>query len=234
MTKHIPEATKVSSEKSFDKLKDLAEEGHEKKNGRLNDTIAAILLSLAAIASAWCSYQSSIWDGISSRFANEAGQYEVIATEHSLEDSQKRMADAGIVTRYMEYLSSGKQEYAQFMLRTADDNLRTAIEEWLKLDPVNNSTVLHSPLLMKSYKRPYLDSAVTFREQSSKKNEDAHQADDISDRYLLLSVALAVALFFAGMSGTFRHRRLQFVSILISAVIFISVLIGIIRQPVGS
>ncbi len=234
MTKHIPEGTKVSSEKSFDDLKELAEKSHEKKHGSLNDTLAAILLSLSAIASAWCSYQSSIWDGISSRYANEAGQYEVVATEHSIEDSQKRMADAGIVTRYMEYLSSGRQEYAQFMLRTADANLRTAIDDWLKLDPVNNSSALQSPMLMQSYKRPYLDSANIFRDLSSEKNAGAREADDVSDRYLLLSVALAVALFFAGMSGTFRHRRLQLVSILISTIIFASVLIGIARQPVGS
>jgi hypothetical protein len=134
----------------------------------------------------------------------------------------------------MEYRSSGKQKYAQFMLRTADANLRTAIDDWLKLDPVNDSSALQSPMLMQSYNRPYLDSAKIFRDLSSKRNADAREADDVSDRYLLLSVALAVALFFAGMSGTFRHRRLQLVSILISSIIFVSVLIGIIRQPVGS
>src|SRR5438552_19092786 len=55
----------------------------------------------------------------------------------------------------------------------------------------------------------------------------ARQANQFSDQYVLLTVLVATALFFGGISGTFRSRRLQLTAFAIAVLLLVVIVVGL-------
>src|SRR5213596_2648561 len=58
------------------------------------------------------------------------------------------------------------------------------------------------------------------------------QANQFSDQYVLLTVLFATVLFFGGISGTFRSRRLQLTAFAIAVLLFVVTVVSLGTMPI--
>jgi hypothetical protein len=60
----------------------------------------------------------------------------------------------------------------------------------------------------------------------------ARQANQFSDQYVLLTVLFATVLFFGGVSGTLRSRRLQLTAFAIAVLLFVVIVVSLGTMPI--
>ena len=85
---------------------------------------------------------------------------------------------------------------------------------------------------MAEYVQPELLEAEHQQKEAEKMEATARQANQFSDRYLLLTVSFATVLFFGGVIGTFRSRRLQLTAFAIAVLLFVVIVVGLWTMPI--
>jgi hypothetical protein len=75
---------------------------------------SAILMALTTLSTAWCSYQSSKWNGQSGGFATEAGRLNQKAALLHLEGNQVIGIQAKMFTEFINARATGNDKLAQF------------------------------------------------------------------------------------------------------------------------
>jgi hypothetical protein len=84
---------------------------------------------------------------------------------------------------------------------------------------------------MDSYRLADLDAAEVHLAEAGEHSEAALAANQNSDNHVLTAVALALALFFAGVSSKLSDHRNRMVAITLSVVIFLGSAIVLIALP---
>jgi len=143
---------KKSVEEFDTKLNRILADIEKKKTTQLVDIITAILLSLATVGSAWCAYQSNLWNGIQTFKLMDAHQAGRLSSQKSLEAIQIKSLDAILLMQFINSSKAGDQKLADFYFSRFDPVLKKATLDWLELDPFQNQNAPHSPLKMESYK----------------------------------------------------------------------------------
>src|SRR5215216_3074336 len=103
------------------------------------EVIAAVLLGVASLASAWSAYQSALWDGIQTFGIAEANVAGRQAAGRDLYTNQLRTIDAVMFERYVSALSEQNHQLAEFLLRRFRPEMKVAVEAWLATQPLQNS-----------------------------------------------------------------------------------------------
>jgi hypothetical protein len=164
------------------------------------DTTAAILLAVAAVATAWSSYQASRWTGEQAKTFSAANAARVESAKASdLANSQKQV-DIAIFTQWVDaYLNNNKKVEAFYRQRFRDE-FQPAFAAWLDTDPFDDASGPDSPFAMPDY-------VLAAEEQSEKLEATANASSELAKvyvqratNYVLGVVLFAVALFFAGIS----------------------------------
>ena len=88
------------------------------------------------------------------------------------------------------------------------------------------------PFQMAEYVQPELLEAQRQKREAEKMEAAARQANQFSDQYVLLTVLFATVLFFGGISGTFRSRRLQLTAFAIAVLLFVVTVVGLGTMPI--
>ncbi len=78
------------------------------------DTIAAVLLALAAVATAWSSYQASRWTGEQAKAFASASAARVESTRASSLANAQTAVDVGVFTQWVDAELRGEDELAEF------------------------------------------------------------------------------------------------------------------------
>ena len=111
----------------------------------------AVVLSLATTASAWCAYQSTLWSGVQTfrlAAANKAGRESSRATLAAL---QMRAFDAAMLINYLQAQTQDNQRLEKILYDRFRPEMKTAVEAWLKLDPLHDPAAPPSPFKMAEY-----------------------------------------------------------------------------------
>ena len=110
--------------------------------------------------------------------------------------------------------------------------MRKALDAWLKTDPLHNPHAPLTPFQMAEYVQPELLEAQHQQKTAEKMEAAARQANQFSDHYVLFTVLFATVLFFGGISGTFRSRRLQLTAFAIAVLLFVVTVVGLGTMPI--
>lgn len=206
-------------------------EGHERRPW--TETSAAIVLSLAAVASAWCAFQASCWSAVQTFQLAEVGKADRAAAELHTAALQKRSADVTLLLHYIAARGAGEAKIQDFLQRRFPPELKTAFNAWMKTDPFDNPQAPRSPFLMSEYQQAEDRQAQVELEKASRGFVAAQQASRLSDRYILLSVLLASVLFFAGSVGITRVPRLRVVFVSIAVTLFMAITLKLATMPIN-
>ena len=99
---------------------------------------SAMLLGLAATASAWCSYQSNLWTGAQTFSLVSADEAVRKSTQLTLRATQLQTIDLGFFTTFVEASFRGDRKLADFTLVRFRPEARKTVDAWLQTDPFNN------------------------------------------------------------------------------------------------
>jgi hypothetical protein len=202
------------------------------KPRRKFEVLAALVLSIATIASAWCAYQSKLWGGAQ---AARAGAGAAAAREiavKSVAAMQLRAFDATMFIAYVQAHLDTNQTVETFLAKRFRPDFKPAVEAWLKLDGFNNPSAPPSPLQMAEYAQKELDEVArqqTIAEQAGLRSREARR---YSDNYVLLTVLFASVLFFAGIGRAFESPRLSTALSLLSLTLFLVTICSMAMMPI--
>ena len=202
------------------------------KPKRKFEVAAAVILSIATMASAWCAYQSKLWGGAQASRAGAGAQATREMAVKTIAAVQLRAFDASMFIAYVQAHFESNRSAEAFLAHRFRPDFKPAVDAWLKLDGFNNPSAPPSPLQMEEYVQKEVDEiarAQTVAEDAGRRARDARR---YSDSYVLLTVLFASVLFFGGISRAFQAPRLSTALSLLSLTLFLITIFAMLRLPV--
>ncbi len=182
------------------------------------ELLSTIILSIAAILVAWTSFQAGKWGGVQAIAFSEAGAARVESTRWDTQAGQQTQVDVAV---FIEWLSAVDAELdegvelfspdggylaptgalSSFLYERMREEFRPALDAWLAERPIGNPDAPRTPFEMEAYElaaRAEADRYVVVAEASAQEARDANQT---GDTYVLTTVLFAAVLFFAGIAS---------------------------------
>ena len=188
---------------------------------RLLDSWTAIILAIAAVATAWASFQASQWSGAQSDAQSasaiaraDAGRAATAATQQIVIDSQMWLS-------WIDAVNTGDRRKAGFLDDRFSPPLKAAQAEWVSgatLDANGVPVVIPpgTPLDLASYVVPEQVAAAADADRAEALLADADVAATNSTKFVLVAVLLALTLFFASIATKFSQPKIQVLLTLVS------------------
>ena len=189
---------------------ELQEPGHaDTRRERVFEVLAIVLLSAAAIGTAWSGYQAARWSGREAHnFARAEGTH-AKSTREVVSAGEARVQDLADFERWLDLETTGDQTLANLHAAHFQGALRAAFDAWLAQDPLNNPNAIPTPLKMPQYHQAEAERATQLETAADHLIEDGSTARDRADEYVLITVFFASVLFFAGISLRISRERLR-------------------------
>ncbi len=194
--------------------------------------MSALLMALATIASAWCGYKSTSWNGQQSILVAETAlRFE--ATRKLTLAGQEALVDITTFEQLYRAMIEGRTEYAQRTLKRLRPEARVAVDAWLATDPLKNTSTPPGPFSMKEYRPRLAEEAKALDQEANRNFDQAREANRNVDLYTMVTIMLASVLFFAGLATHFTSARLQGGVLLLGLLLFLGVVTVLISLPVA-
>jgi hypothetical protein len=181
-----------------------ANEASRKSNGLL-EVLAVVLLGVATIGSAWCGYQATRWNGREGDLAREAAVTQTEVARLFGLATQTLSYDANIIGQYAQAFSDGNEPLMDFYRQTlVRPEFLPILEKWQAQIAAGETptNLLEDTEYVDEYLEPYRAESQRVEAISVRGEEAGSHAD----AYVLTTLLLASALFFAGLTTSFRVR----------------------------
>ncbi|MCB0874847.1 MAG: hypothetical protein KDB46_01510 [Solirubrobacterales bacterium] len=196
------------------------------------ELFATILLAVAAVATAWSSYQSARWSGVQAIDFSNANAARVESTRASTEAGQLAQVDVITFTQWVDAYAAEDDKLADFYYERFRDEFKPAVKAWVALKPLKNPKAPPTPFAMPEYTLAASKQADRLTTKAEAAGADARESNQRSDNYVLAVVLFAAALFFAGISTKITSPRYKLWIICFGYVIFLGTLAWVATFPV--
>jgi hypothetical protein len=190
----------------------------DQRRNRGFEIVAVLLLGVATLASAWCGYQASRWNGEESHLATEASNERVEGARLFGLATQTVSYDSTVIAMYAQAVSAGNEGLQEFYRTTL---IRPAflprLEEWQEEIAAgrNPGNLLED----EGYTSEQLAGYEASQARAQVLSTESQEAGSTSDDFILMTVLFASALFFAGVTTSFRLRSAQAVLLLAAGLV---------------
>jgi hypothetical protein len=164
------------------------------------DITSVALISIAAVLSAVCGYQSGRWSGEASRFYSAANAARIESAEANERASALTAIDGMLFLQYIDAVAVHDARRAALIERSFPSEMRPAVAAWIATKPLKNASAPSSPFVMPQYRLAARVRAHVAEKAANASVERAHTATAHSDAFLLLTVIFATVSFLAAMS----------------------------------
>jgi tetrahydromethanopterin S-methyltransferase subunit E len=185
---------------------DEEEKRREKLAGRM-ETLAAIVLSLAAVATAWSAYQSTRWNGDQASNYTQAGAYRTESIRASNEADERTGVAVTLTADWLSAELIGDRVLADALRARMPPDLDTAMQRWLGAWQPGQPVPPGDPFTTGGYTAPESEQTLALERQAEETFAQGRDANQYSDNYVLTGVVFALALFFSGVASRFGHPR---------------------------
>ena len=175
------------------------------------DLFATILLAVAAVGTAWSTYQSTQWRGEQAVNTSKATAARIQSSEASTRAGQLTQVDIATFIQWVDADVKGDEKLAQFYRKRFREEFRPAFAAWLAAEPKTNPDAPLTPFAMPQYRLATANEAERLNTLAGAHSNAAGQANQRADDDILAVVLFATALFFAGISTklhALRHREI--------------------------
>jgi hypothetical protein len=201
------------------------------RSARDNLEIAAsALLAAATVASAWCAYQASLWNGEETRTLAQATVTQFASSRRTTIASRNLTVDAAT---YLDYLAAdlrGETKVAGFLRQHARPELKPALEAWIA-DKAAGRPDLPNPLGRPEYRLADQEAALELDAQAEAEIAHAGTANSHNDAYVLHTVLFALSFFFLGTTSQARRQGTRRVMLVFGTLVFTLSVISLARLP---
>ena len=174
----------------------------------LLEVMAVALLAVATVGSAWCAYQASQWNGEQTRLGRVSSDSRVEASRLFSLATQTVSYDTNVIGLYSQAIATKNTDLARFYRETlVRKDFLPILDRWEaaiakgELPP----GLLEDDAYLAERLAGY-DEAIAQAEMAAVESEEAGQT---SNDYILGALIIAVSLFFAGVTPTFKLRGVR-------------------------
>ncbi len=172
----------------------------------LREWLTLVLLGVAAIATAWATFQAAHWRSEQALAGNRATTARVQATRQADIASRQIVIDVTTFSQWVDAYGTGDTELADFYFRRFRPEFRPAVVAWVATKPLKNPKAPLTPFAMPQYHSEAQQRSDALEVQAGMNTRTAEKYVTRADHYSLAVVLFASSLFFAGVSSRLRGR----------------------------
>jgi hypothetical protein len=174
---------------------------------RIVDVAAVLLISVAAVLTALCGYQSGRWGGQQARLYSIANANRLRSDEAADRANVLTSIDVAVFLHYIEAFDAGNARLTTFISKRFRPEFLPAMRAWVATHPLRNPRAPSSPFVMPQYSLKARAEARSYELLATENFNAAVTATRHSDDFLLLTVIFAAVSFLAGISTKLVYPR---------------------------
>lgn len=196
------------------------------------EPVCAVLMAVASLSTAWCSYQNSRWSGESSTLETHADKLERQALSQHLEAGQIKDMHVETFMETIDAQMEGNEKLARFYTDRFSEELKPAYEKWIALKPFDNLAAPPHPFVPGLYTPRFEQEVRDAHAEAARADAQSNVAEHYASSYLSNTVLLATVLFFAATAGKFHQRRVRHPSLFFAIAVFLYAAVRMFMLPV--
>jgi hypothetical protein len=194
---------------------------------------ATVLLAVAAVATAWSSYQAARWSGEQAIAFSSSNAARVTAARADARANEQTEIDVSTFIAWTQAYASGNERLEDFYFKRFRQEFRPAVEAWIATRPLRNTEAPLTPFAMPEYRLAERERAVELDSEAAHQTELAKRNNQRSDNYVLAVVLFASSLFFAGISTKLARLPHRAALLVIGWATFLGTLVWVLTFPVS-
>jgi hypothetical protein len=183
------------------------------------EIIAAILLSLATVLSAWGAYQATRWSGVQANSYASSAALRSESVRHGSIASRQIQVDVATFIAWSNAEAAGDTKLTTFYENRFRAEFKPAFDAWRKGALGPSGLPVGTPFDLPEYQLAQQTQSDENLAQAEQFLADAQNANQISDNFVLTAVLFASVLFFAGMAARFRPKWLRWLMLGVALVV---------------
>jgi hypothetical protein len=196
------------------------------------ELLATVLLAVAAVATAWSSYQSTRWRGEQAADYSKATAARIESSQAATRAGQITQVDIATFIQWADADVTGEERLQRFYRKRFRKEFRPAFAAWLATRPRTNPGAPLTPFAMPQYRVAEAIESERLNRLAGVHAQEADEANQRADNYVLAVVLFASALFFAGISTKLHSMRQREALLAIGWTIFVGTAVWLATLPV--
>lgn len=194
----------------------------------------ALLLGLAAMTTAWAAFQASQYDGQMLTAFTDANLSLSDANAFYSAGDQVYLNDQLLFLEYERALRADDEEYALYVRDNLMRDEFIAALDWWELD--ENIDTYYSPFVEENpnYSVEEYAAAGDLEAETDASYVEGQEANEVGDKFNLITVLLAASLFVLGIAGSFKVTMMRLITIAVGASLFLGASIWMLTLPMAS
>ena len=186
------------------------------------EVVAAVLLALATVLSAWGAYQAVRWSGEQANSYAEAAALRAEGGSHGTVASRQIQIDVATFLAWADAAEQRDTRLADFIKTQFRAEFKPAFDAWLASGSLDAAGLpAGTPFAQPEYKLAEQALADAKIAEADAALLDAQRANQISDNFVLTAVLFASVLFFAGIAARFRPQWIRWAMLAVAVVVFV-------------
>lgn len=198
--------------------------------------IPSVLMALAVVLTAYSAYEATRWSGVQATNFATASSLRTQASSLTATGVTEVAYDANVFGEVLLAFRDAdfddpavREEALDFADALFRDEAKPALEEWLSLNPGENPAAPATPLQVPSYKNENLDEATRLVGEAEESFQEAREANQNGDDYILATILFASVLFFTGLR--IKSTRVHAMVLAFAAVCLLGGVIRLLTLP---
>ncbi len=197
------------------------------------EIVAAVLLALATVATAWSGYQASRWNGEQAIAFSRASAMRIESTKAAAMADAQTQVDVATFTQWVDAYAQEQTDLADFYYKRFRPEFKPAMDAWIATRPLRNPDAPLTPFAMPEYQLQARAESDRLEAEAEDWSATARTNIQRATNYVLGVVLFAAVLFFAGMSMRLPSRRARLMMLGFGVVIFAGTVAWIATFPIS-
>ena len=194
---------------------------------------ATVLLAIAAVATAWSSYQATRWNGEQAKTSGSVNKTRIEAARAADLSNAQKQVDVATFMQWVDAYARGETELVNFYRARFRDEFKPAFNAWIATKPLQTAGAPPTPFALPQYRLAAEAEAARLDKEADALSAQVHRNIQRASNYVLGVVLFAVALFFAGMSTKLHAPALRKTMLVVGYLIFLAATVWIATSPVS-
>lgn len=187
---------------------------------RLLDSWTAVLMGLAALLTAWASFQSAQWADVQTESLEAASDARTTAARLAAEAGRTELVDAQVWLAWLSAYGAKRDRVADFLQDRFSPQLTRAQDAWLqgvRFDPDGDPLTVPAgtPFAQEVYAVPERALEAQELARADALIDESVQASATNSSFVVTVVLLALSLFFLGIATKLGRPKIQVAMIVV-------------------
>jgi hypothetical protein len=204
----------------------------QRRLARRIEVIAAVILSVTTILTAWAAFESAKWSGLQSIAFSQAGAQRTESVRFSSLANQQTAVDVALFTQWAEATATDNTLLADFLRDRFRPEFVEPFELWVDSEPLVNPDAASSPFVMEQYQLEAAAESDRLALVADQLAQDGLDANQTSDNYVLMTVLFAIVLFFVAVGTRFDAVQVRIGLVSLAAIGLIAGIVILLAFPI--